>query len=171
VQARLAAALAIGALLLRPVPGMAQTNANPDANWRITLTELALNGRVIGKATPISCPRDGCNAPLSLTVGDTPRRFLVAFTFVQRGAYLSLQALTPEPGKVIGFEDGYQGPIFVAVRGPHEIQTLNFTLTGVAETDPNTPALMNNAQSLVFHRKMNPDLTLKVDLARPAPKG
>jgi hypothetical protein len=130
-----------------------------------------LNGRPNSKATQISCPRDGCDAPLSLAVGETPRRFLVAFTFVQRGAHLSLQALTPKPGKVTGFEDGYHGPIFVAVRGPRAVQTLNFTLTGVAETDPNTPALMDNTLSLVSHRKIKPDLSLKVDLARPAPKG
>jgi hypothetical protein len=162
------------ALLLAPAwPVRAAPGGAPkaDAAWQITLTQLALNGRILNKPTEITCPPSGCDAPVSLLVGDTMRRFLAGFSFVQSGAYLSLQALEPGLGKVIGFTDGYEGPIFIGVRGAKGDQMLRFTLSGVADYGPKIPALMNNAQSLVFHRKMAPDLSLRVQLSRAQPKG
>jgi hypothetical protein len=157
---------ALASLLL-----LALTAAAAPPAWQISITQEALNGRALDKPTRIDCPQSGCEAPVTLLVGDKHQHFLAGFTFVASGAYLSLQALEPGLGKVIGFSDGYEGPIFIMVRGARSDQLLRFTLSGVPNAPGTGPALMDNTHSLVFHRKLDPDLSLRIDLRKPRPTG
>ena len=168
-----AAAASLALLLLA---GNSHAQTAPDTppgldvqRWLVTMTQIAQTGRTMGAPVSISCDRTGCESRISLTIADTPQPFLASFTFVQRGAYLALRALTAGPGRIIGFQDGYEGPIFLQVRRAETVQTLDFTLTGTATTPTQQEAtpLMNNQQSLVFHRKLDPDLILRVQIKRP----
>ena len=140
--------------------------------WKIQVTQIDNNGAASGRPQNVTCPREGCQVPLNIVVAGKPRLFNAIITFVKSGAYLGLQATAPELGKVIDFEKGFDGPIFMALRGPsRDSTTLNFILTGAATTQSgqNAPALMQNSQSLIFHRKLQPDITLKIDFMPPGP--
>lgn len=172
--------IGVAAALLAGLCGAAQATQATQAtqasqasqvDWQISVTQQALDGRALARPAAIACRPRGCEAPVTLLVGDRHRRFLAGFTFVQRGAYLTLQALDPGLGHVIGFTDGFEGPIFIAVRGATSDQLLRFTLSGVADGGAAAPALMDNTHSLVFHRKLHPDLTLFIHLRRPRPMG
>jgi hypothetical protein len=105
---------------------------------------------------------------ITLDVLGKPRRFLLAVTIAARGAYVTLQAQDPDLGKVVEFEKGFVGPVFMATHpGTTTSVTLRFTLTGSAVTDPDQDLLTSNKGSLVFHRKMEPDLALRFELVPP----
>jgi hypothetical protein len=140
------------------------------ANWQIRIIQIDNAGTMVGLPQGLSCPRDGCQTPINLDVEGKARRFIAIITFVKAGAYLGLQATAPALGKVIDFDKGFEGPIFIPLFGPgRDSASLNFILTGLAVSDSNqdAPLLMHDSQSLVFHRKMQPDLTLKIDFTPP----
>src|SRR5208282_3182916 len=97
--------------------------------------------------------------------------FLLQFNFVPAGAYVAVQPQTKDMGKAIDFQKGFEGPTFVKIRDGHAEETLQVTLTGASLDDPNTdtPQLMQSSRSLVFHRKLDPDLTLRVEFTKPKP--
>ncbi|MCW3474485.1 hypothetical protein [Limobrevibacterium gyesilva] len=136
--------------------------------------QLDKTGTLLGTPWAFACPRSGCQEFLDFYVAGKARRFLAAFTFVPKGAYIAVQSMTPELRQVVEFEKGFEGPIFVLVRDANTVaQTLRFTLTGsaMAESDQERTQLMNTDRSLVFQRKLEPDLTLKVELTPPPPAG
>ena len=143
--------------------------------WQVTITQVDKTGKALTDAVNVSCPPSGCEQVLPLYVDLTPRQFIAAITFVDKGAYVALQPLAREVGQVIEFEKGFKGPVFVKVRGDEndKIQLLRFTLTGPAapEAGKGSTAMMSNPGSLVFHRKLDPDLILQIELVRPAGAG
>jgi hypothetical protein len=145
---------------------------SPAAPWQVTLTQLDKSGKALTDALNVSCPQSGCEQVLPLYVDYQSHQFVAAITFVDRGAYVALQPMTRDVGQVIEFERGYKGPVFVSVRrNEHDkIALLRFTLTGPAapEASKNSTPMMSNPQSLVFHRKLDPDLILQIELVRPA---
>ena len=167
--------LIIAAALLLPLAGNAHAAAPPRPPWQVTITQLDKTGKALTDPLNVTCPQSGCEQVMQLYVDLNPRQFIAAITFVDKGAYVALQPLTPDVGEVIQFEKGYSGPVFIPVR-PDEadrIELLRFTLTGPAapEADQGGAAMMSNQQSLVFHRKLDPDLVLRVELVRPAAAG
>ena len=152
--------------------GHAVAATKQPAPWQVTITQVDSSGKAMTDAVNISCPPSGCEKVLSLYVNFQPRQFIAAVTFVDKGAYVELQPLAKEVGQVIGFEEGYKGPVFVKVRADEKdkIQLLRFTLTGpmAPEAGNGGAAMMSNPQSLVFHRKLEPDLSLQIELVRPA---
>ena len=143
--------------------------------WQVTITQVDKTGKALTDAVNVSCPPSGCEQVLPLYVDLTPRQFIAAITFVDKGAYVALQPVAREVGQVIEFEKGFKGPVFVKVRDNEndKIQLLRFTLTGAAapEAGKGSTALMSNQRSLVFHRKLEPDLILQIELVRPAAAG
>jgi len=141
----------------------------------VTIIQVDKTGKALTDPVNVSCPQSGCEQALQLYVDLTPRRFISAITFVDKGAYVELQPLTPDVGQAIEFEKGYEGPVFIRVRGDEndKIELLRFTLTGPAapEADKGATAMMSNPNSLVFHRKLEPDLILQIELVKPAAAG
>jgi hypothetical protein len=78
--------------------------------------------------------------------------------------YVALQSLTPEVKGVFGFEQGYVGPVFVRLlQGRRVSASLRYILTGPAiASSEQGVQLMPTENSLVFHRKLQPDLALKL---------
>ncbi|MDE2574502.1 MAG: hypothetical protein KGL55_04250, partial [Rhodospirillales bacterium] len=152
----------------RPAVALA---APAPALWQVELAQLDPAGAAIGKPLVLACAASGCQSIVKLQINAKPEPFLAAITFVQRGAYLSLESLVPALGQAIGFEAGFKGPEFILLRHQHADTTLRFTLTGAAikPADPSLPALMPSSQSLVFHRKMAPDFVLRVRIG-PQPR-
>jgi hypothetical protein len=144
--------------------------------WQVTIFEIDKAGTLVGDPHGFACTATGCEEALTLDISGKPFRFLVELTFVPKGAYFALQSMQPEISSVVAFEEGFVGPTFLQVRaGTVFNTTLRFTLTGtaMAETEQQGAQLMPNARSLVFHRRMVPDLTLRLALApapAPAPK-
>jgi hypothetical protein len=170
-MSRVGTALLTAALLLA-TPAIA---APTRAAWQVTITQLDKAGKALTDPINVTCPQSGCEQVMQLYVDLTPRQFIAAITFVDRGAYLQLQPLTPDVGDIIEFQKGYKGPVFINVRQDEadKMDVLRFTLTGPAapEADKGSTAMMSNQQSLVFHRKLDPDLVLQIELVRPAAAG
>jgi hypothetical protein len=167
---RAATAALLGALL--PVGPMlvgtmgAALAASPV--WQLTVTQFDKAGTLVGAPLQVSCPETGCQQVIPLDVLGKSKSFLLGVTFVQRGVYVALQAREADVGKVIEFEKGFDGPIFSAThKGIRTTVRLRFTLTGEAVSTPEQDLMMRNSRSLVFHRKMDPDITLKVDIDPP----
>jgi len=143
--------------------------------WQVTITQVDAHDKDLTDPVKMECPVTGCEQQLRLVVDYKEQPFLAAITFVARGAYVALQPIARELGQAIDFEKGFRGPIFVMVRADEKqkIDKLRFTLTGPAVSDAagGNAAIMNNAQSLVFHRKLAPDVILRVALVRPAAAG
>lgn len=135
--------------------------------WDVTLTQIDKSGTVFGNPQEFKCTATGCEQPIILDVDSKPIQFLAVLTFVPKGAYVAVQSMQPEIRKVVEFEKGFQGPIFLQVRQEtHFVTTLRFVLigAGIAQSDANSPQLMPSNKGLVFHRKLAPDLTLRLTL-------
>ena len=159
-----------GLLLPSLLLTIAATPAQP--TWQVTITQVDANDKDLTDPVKVDCPTTGCQQQLRLVVDYKEQPFLAAITFVDKGAYVALQPMARELGQAIDFQKGFRGPVFVVVRPDEKQKTdrLLFTLTGPAVSDAagGNAAIMNNAQSLVFHRKLVPDLILHVVLVRPA---
>ncbi len=141
--------------------------------WRVTLFQIDKTGTLIGNPQEFACTQSGCEQFTHFDVDGKPVGFLVAITIVPKGAYFGLQSFGEEVTKVIEFEKGFVGPLFLQVKSDQRFNaTLRYTLTGpaVAESQRQGVQLMQNDSSLVFQRRMSADLILKVAL-EPAPAG
>ena len=139
--------------------------------WTVEVTQFDKSGTMAGAPISLSCPETGCQQLLTLDVSGKPHSFLLGISMTFRGAYVELQAQDREVGQVVEFEKGFVGPVFMATHpGTLTSQTLRYTLTGAIVTDPHDDKLMGNSRSLVFHRKVQPDLALRIDLTPPAPE-
>jgi hypothetical protein len=174
---KLAAVMALAALLPGS-PADAQLSRRPKTvgpTWSVTLTQIDKSGTVVGAPQNFDCTPTGCEQLLNLDVEGKPYRFVAAFTFVPKGAYVGLQSMQPEIRKVIEFEKGFQAPLFVQMGTDQRFTgMLRYTLVGkaLAESEAETPQIMSNSTGLVFHRKLVPDLTLRLQLApQQAPSG
>jgi hypothetical protein len=148
------------------------TAAAPAPAWQVRLTQLDRGGTVVGEPVSFSCIRSGCEQYVTLDVEGKPRQFLASVSFIPTGAYLGLQSMDRAVTKVVEFDKGFNGPIFMQMRPTSEYsQLLRFNLTGpaLAESEQNGPQLMNNGQSMVFQRKVEPDLLLRVTMSPPTP--
>lgn len=135
--------------------------------WRVTLFQIDKSGTLLGDTQDFACTQSGCEQLLRLDVDGQPIGFLVAITFVPRGAYFSVSSMSEDVQKVIEFEKGFIGPMFLQVKSDQRFNaTLRYTLTGsaLAESQRQSTSLMQNDRSLVFQRRMSPDLILKVAL-------
>lgn len=144
--------------------------AGPTPAWQVRLTQLDKAGTVVGEVLTFPCVRTGCEHYLALDIEGKPRQFLAAITFVPKGAYLGLQSVDQGVTRVVEFDKGFTGPIFLQMRSASDsTQILRFTLTGpaLAESESTGPQLMTNSRSMVFQRKLEPDLRLKMDLLPP----
>jgi hypothetical protein len=159
------------AALLLPSLLLTAAAAPAAPTWSVSITQVDGTNQPITDAAKVDCPIDGCQLELRLFVDYKAQPFLAGISFVDKGAYVALQPMAPALGQAIDFQKGFRGPVFVKIQaGEREkIDTLRFTLTGPAVPDggKGTAPIMNNAQSLVFHRKLSPDLILRVDLIRP----
>jgi hypothetical protein len=153
-------------------PSIFLTLAAAPKPWQVTITQIDAANRALTDPVKVECEPTGCEQALQLFVDYKAKPFLAGITFVDRGAYVALQPLASELGQAIDFQDGFRGPVFVSVREDEnaKTETLRFTLTGpaVPETSKGNAVIMNNPQSLVFHRKLNPDLILRIELVRPS---
>jgi hypothetical protein len=167
-------AASLAAVLGPTVPAAAQAPAAPKASplWQVTVTQIDRSGTVVGNPQSFPCPKVGCEQFLKLDVAGTGYNFLASLTFIPRGAYFALSSMQQDIRKVVEFEKGYEGPLFLQARpGTPYAVTLNFVLTGLALADDagGGPQLTDNTRSLVFHRKLYPDLTLRIEM-EPAGK-
>jgi hypothetical protein len=145
------------------------------APWHVTITQVDGTGKALADPAKVECQPSGCQQALQLFVDYKAQPFLAGVTFVDRGAYLALQPMVHELGQAVDFQKGFRGPVFVPVRLDENAKTdtLRFTLTGPAVPDASkgNAAIMNNSESLVFHRKLAPDLILRIELVRPSAAG
>ncbi len=166
--------LIAGALLAVVAAASAAWSAGPPLPWQVTVTQFDKAGTLAAAPQVVSCPQSGCQQIITLDVLGKPHRFLLSVTPAARGAYVGLQAQDQDVGNVVEFEKGFVGPVFMAThQGLPTSTTLRFTLTGPAAiSDPQRQdQLMGSAgSSLVFHRKMDPDLALRVELVPPEAK-
>ena len=155
------------AVILAALLGAAAGPEPAKTPWQVEILQLDQNGTLVGQPQEMTCSRGGCQTMVSLEISGVPQRFLAVLTFVPRGAYLALQAQTPELGSTIEYEKGFQGPVFLPFHNGQAQQTLRFTLTGAALDGPDNkgPKLMQNDRSLVFHRKLNPDFIVRIQLS------
>ena len=164
---------ALAALTLTPAAEaqVSRRSKIPAPAWSVTLTQIDKSGTVVGAPLVFDCTPSGCEQLMKLDVDGKPYGFVAAFTFVPKGAYVALQSTQPDIRKVIEFDKGFQGPIFVQM-GSDQRYTgmLRFTLVGAAvkQGEEETPQIMSNSTSLVFHRKLVPDLTLRLELVTRA---
>ncbi len=166
--AALLAAILITSTILVTGTGHAATGS---PIWQVSITQFDKAGTLAGTPQTLTCPQSGCEQLITLDVLGKPRRFLLAVTIAARGAYVTLQAQDQDLGKVVEFEKGFVGPVFMAIHpGVATTVTLRFTLTGSAVSDPDQDYLTRNSRSLVFHRKMDPDLALRFELTPPPPE-
>ena len=167
---RIRAALLVSSLLLTPAAAPPKTPI-----WRVTITQVDGSDKALTDPVKFECPASGCQQDLQLFVDYKAQPFLAGINFVDKGAYVALQPQQQDLGQAIDFQTGFRGPVFVKVREDEneKIGALRFTLTGAAVPDAagGNAAIMNNAQSLVFHRKLVPDLILRIELVRPAAAG
>lgn len=165
----------LAAALLCATPAWGQASRRPKAAapaWSITLTQIDKSGTVVGAPIAFDCTPTGCEQLMTLDVEGQPIGFIATFSFVPKGAYVGVQSMQPEVKKVIEFEKGFQAPIFVQMGSDHRYAgMLRFTLVGpaVKEQESESPQIMSNSTSLVFHRKLVPDLTLRLELAAKPP--
>ncbi len=141
--------------------------------WDITLFQIDKASTLVGNPIAFPCTPTGCEQPVTLDIAGRPFRFLIAVSFVPKGAYFAVQPLQPDVTRVIEFEKTYLGPTFLQVREKARFNTtLRFTLVGPAmrESEEQPGQIMNNQRSKVFQRKLSPDLILRVSLA-PAAEG
>ncbi len=165
------------ALLLLAAPSLAWAQLPPPATraptttgkhpWRVTLFQIDKSGTLLGEPQSFACTQSGCEQYLRLDVDGQQVSFLVAITFTPRGAYFGVSSMSDEVLRVIEFEKGFVGPLFLQVKSNERFNaTLRYTLTGpaVAESQRLSTPLMQNDRSMVFQRRMLPDLLLKVSL-------
>ena len=142
------------------------------APWQVAITQMDQSNKAITDTVKVACPSSGCEQAVQLYVDFKLQPFLAGITFVDKGAYLALQPIAHDLGQAIDFQQGYRGPVFISVRPDEKDKTdiLRFTLTGSAVPDSNrgSTAIMKNSDSLVFHRKLQPDLILRIELVRPS---
>ena len=171
------------ALVLLVMPGFASAQLPPPATrtptttgkhpWRVSLFQIDKSGTLLGDPQTFPCTQSGCEQFLRLDVDGQAASFLVAITFTPRGAYFNLSSMSDEVLRVVEFEKGFVGPLFLQVKSNERFNaTLRYTLTGpaVAESQRQSTPLMQNDRSMVFQRRMLPDLLMKVAL-EPAPAG
>ncbi len=168
-------ALLLLAALALPQPASGQASRRPKVplpEWSVTLTQIDKAGTVVGAPQSFDCAPTGCERFVKLDVEGKPVNFVAALSFVPKGAYVGLQSMQDEVRKVIEFERGFQAPLFVQTGADRRYTgMLRFVLVGsaVKDSEAETPQMMSNSTSLVFHRKLVPDLTLRLDLAaKPA---
>jgi hypothetical protein len=141
-------------------------------NWLVTITQVDTAGKPLTDPVKVECPSGGCQQDLRLFVDYKEQSFLAGINFVDRGAYVALQPIAPDLGQAIDFQSGFRGPVFIKVRANEHEKTdkLRFTLTGAAVPDATggNAVIMKNSESLVFHRKLVPDLILRIELVRPS---
>jgi hypothetical protein len=159
--------------ILLLTPSLILTLAAAPKPWQVTITQVDASNKALTDPVKVECePTTGCDQPLQLFVDYKTQPFLAGITFVDRGAYVALQPMAKDLGQAIDFQNGFRGPLFVSVREDEhaKTETLRFTLTGpaVPEANRGKAAIMNNSQSLVFHRKLTPDLILRIELVRPS---
>lgn len=163
----LAAAASVS--LLAASPPAAVTEPAP---WQVTITQVDSTGKRLTDPVGVACPPSGCEKVLQLFVDFKSHQFIAGITFVDKGAYVALQPMARELGQVVDFQRGFRGPVFVKVRDDenNKTDTLRFTLTGpaVPEAGKGSAPLMTNPHSLVYHRKLEPDMILRIELVRPA---
>ena len=138
--------------------------------WDVSLFQLDRLGTLIGNPITFPCTPTGCERIIKLDVAGKEFSFLIALTFIPRGGYFALQSLDQDINKVVEFERGFVGPLFLQVRDKNRFNAvLRFNLAGPAmkESDTTTTQLMDNQHSRVFQRRMTPDLILRVALAPP----
>ena len=151
--------------------GQAKKVAGPA--WKIVLTQIDKAGTVIGAPFSFDCTASGCEQFLILDVDGKPLKFLVTFNFAAKGAYLALQSLEPGVRAVIEFEKDFVGPQFLGVRPDAAFnRVMRYTLVGSAlqQSEASSPQLMPSGRGNVFHRKLVPDLTLKLAMQPVAAK-
>ena len=143
------------------------------APWQVDVLQLDKTQTLVGKPSDFTCGAAGCEQNLSFEIDGKPQSFLLQISFVPTGAYVAVQPQTRDLGRAIDFQKGFEGPMFVRIRDGHAQETLRVTLTGASLDDPNadTPQLMQSSRSLVFHRKLEPDLTLRVAFSQAKPAG
>jgi hypothetical protein len=162
--------LLLAASLALPAPAAAQASRRAKQSqpaWTVTLTQIDKAGTIVGAPQSFDCTPTGCQQFIKLDVEGKPIAFVAGFTFIPKGAYVALQPMQQEVRKVIEFEKGFQGPLFVQIGSDRRYSgTLRFILVGpaVKESEAETPQIMSNSTSLVFHRKLEPDLTLRLDM-------
>jgi hypothetical protein len=139
--------------------------------WQVTITQVDTTDKALSDPVKVECPTGGCQQDLRLFVDYKAQPFLAGINFVDKGAYVALQPMAGDLGQAIDFQKGFRGPVFVSIQKSENAKTdtLRFTLTGpaVADATGGNAAIMNNSQSLVFHRKLVPDLILRIELVRP----
>ena len=158
--------------LLLPSLLLTLAAAPPKApTWQITITQVDATDKALTDPVKVECPAGGCQQDLRLFVDYKAQPFLAGINFVDKGAYVALQPIAPDLGQAIDFQTGFRGPVFVLVRKDEneKTDTLRFTLTGTAVADATSgnAVIMKNSESLVFHRKLVPDLILRIELVRP----
>gem|GEM_PF-4026334 len=139
--------------------------------WKIQLVQVDRAGTMIGTPQAFDCTPTGCEQYLSLDVEAKPLPFLITLTFAAKGAYFALQSVGPGVRMVIEFEKDFVGPQFFGVRPDAPFnRMLRFTLVGPAlqESESQSPQLVPSGHGNVFHRKLTPDLTLKLTM-QPVP--
>ncbi len=159
--------------LLLPSLLLTLAAAPPKApTWHVIITQVDATDTALSEPVKVECPASGCQQDLRLFVGYKAQPFLAGINFVDKGAYVALQPMASDLGQAIDFQTGFRGPVFVKVRADENerTDTLRFTLTGTAVADATggNAAIMKNSESLVFHRKLVPDLILRIELVRPA---
>ena len=141
--------------------------------WQVEVLQLDKTQTLVGKPNDFTCGAAGCEQNLSLEIDGKTQPFLLQISFVPAGAYVAVQPQARDIGKAIDFEKGFEGPTFVRIHNGRGAEILRVTLTGAALDDPNTdtPQLMQSSRSLVFHRKLEPDLTLRMAFSQAKPAG
>jgi hypothetical protein len=141
---------------------------------QVTVTQLSPTGQALGEPRVVECPETGCQQAMALAVGDKTLPFMADVQFVDRGAYVSLQARAVEIGAVVQFEQGRRGPVFLRGLTDAPIaQTLRFTLAPSATLrrldvadDGKTLGTGN-----VYTRKRTPDVVLRVEIGPARERG
>ncbi|HEY0418978.1 MAG TPA: hypothetical protein VGC80_05620 [Acetobacteraceae bacterium] len=175
----------LAGLLLSPLPARAQRQApqlvlpatplnRPPATGEITrivtITQENAEGGAIGKPLELRCTETGCQGAMELLVEGRAERFTVGILFVDRGAYVTVEPVSLGNAQVVEFQAAHAGPAFILLRGRDRVARLmryvvlrDASARSVARSgDGNTLAEGN-----VFGRKLEPDLLLQVDFARP----
>jgi hypothetical protein len=175
--ALLAATVLIAAVATAPATALAQTayaqaaEAPASAQTRlIQVSQIDIQGELIGAPNEVACPSSGCQTIVDLTVATLPEPFLFSVEFVGRGAYVTLSPRSIATAAVLEFSEGHQGAIFVPLRDRDRQQvTLSFIVVRSATLralQPNKDADVL-ASGRVFNRKRTPDLTLRVTISPP----
>ncbi len=151
-----------------PPPPRAAPQRAARVGWNVALFQVDPLGTLIGSPIEFPCTASGCEQALRLDIAGKPYSFLIELTFVPKGAYFALQPMQKEISKVVDFEAAAVGPTFLKLRPNTRFNTtLRFTLTGSAlpDAEQQPGQLLTNSHSLVFHRKLKPDVILKFSIS------